>query len=120
MITAVELSRRNKPYRAFALDPGLMPGTGLARDYSGIDQFLWKFVLPFFGSFLPDTSSPRRSAATAAWILTTPRESLVSGSIIEYTRRSTALIWKELVFDPTVGAAVYDQSLELLDKVASL
>jgi hypothetical protein len=29
-----------------AYDPGLMPGTGLARDYSGFQRFVWRFLFP--------------------------------------------------------------------------
>lgn len=29
-----------------AFDPGLMPGTGLARDYPPMARFLWSYVLP--------------------------------------------------------------------------
>src|SRR3989442_1396135 len=29
-----------------AYDPGLMPGTGLARNYSGLQRFVWRFVIP--------------------------------------------------------------------------
>ncbi|KAL8366397.1 hypothetical protein RB595_004936 [Gaeumannomyces hyphopodioides] len=29
-----------------AFDPGLMPGTGLAREYSAIERFVWNHVLP--------------------------------------------------------------------------
>lgn len=45
-----ELSRRmaekGLPITVNAFNPGLMPGTGLARDYTPIQRFVWNYVLP--------------------------------------------------------------------------
>ncbi len=50
-----ELSRRlekqgsstpEKSITANAFNPGLMPGTGLARDYSPLQRFAWNYLLP--------------------------------------------------------------------------
>ncbi|CRL20120.1 Short-chain dehydrogenase/reductase SDR [Penicillium camemberti] len=38
--------KNGKHWTVTAFDPGLMPGTGLARDGSTVEQFLWKRVLP--------------------------------------------------------------------------
>lgn len=35
-----------KHWTVSAFDPGMMPGTGLARDASGVEKFLWVKVLP--------------------------------------------------------------------------
>lgn len=35
-----------------AMDPGLMPGTGLARDYSSGMQFGWNYILPLVRPFM--------------------------------------------------------------------
>lgn len=40
------LSTNQKPVTANALNPGLMPGTGLARDYNPLQRFAWNYVLP--------------------------------------------------------------------------
>ncbi len=40
MISAVELSSRFKNFSSYVLDPGLMPGTGLARYQNRIMRFL--------------------------------------------------------------------------------
>ena len=39
-------SSRGKEWTVTAFDPGLMPGTGLAREFPRILQFLWHHVLP--------------------------------------------------------------------------
>lgn len=40
------LSTNEKPITANAFNPGLMPGTGLARDYHPIQRFVWNYILP--------------------------------------------------------------------------
>jgi NAD(P)-dependent dehydrogenase (short-subunit alcohol dehydrogenase family) len=115
MVTAVELARRNKPYLSFALDPGLMPGTGLARTQnSPMEQFLWKRVMPAIARFVLDGSSPKRSAAAAAWILTEEELPYPNGTIFSFNKKPNKYVWEEMVRNPRVGAEVYEQSLEIL------
>jgi NAD(P)-dependent dehydrogenase (short-subunit alcohol dehydrogenase family) len=115
MVTAVELARRNKPYQSFVLDPGLMPGTGLARTQDGaVLQFVWKRVMPAIGFLFPDTSSPKRSAAAATWILTEKELPYPNGTIFSFDRKPNRNVWEEMVRNPKVGAEVYEQSLEIL------
>ncbi|KAJ5917416.1 hypothetical protein N7466_010970 [Penicillium verhagenii] len=38
--------KSGRHWTATVMDPGLMPGTGLAREGNGIERFLWKRVLP--------------------------------------------------------------------------
>lgn len=45
-------------------DPGLMPGTGLARDMSRLRRFMWDRVMPHLP--LPGTSTPQRSGSVLA------------------------------------------------------
>jgi NAD(P)-dependent dehydrogenase (short-subunit alcohol dehydrogenase family) len=45
----------------FAFDPGLMPGTGLARDQHGIALAAWNHLMPRLIGILPGASSPKRS-----------------------------------------------------------
>ena len=40
------MARRDTDRRWRVLDPGLMPGTGLARDRGALERFLWGNVLP--------------------------------------------------------------------------
>lgn len=56
--------------RWFAYDPGLMPGTGLARDRSAMERWAWSTILPVVARAIPGASTPRRSAATYARLLT--------------------------------------------------
>ena len=56
--------------RWFAFDPGLMPGTGLARDRPAVERWAWSTVLPVLARAMPGASTPRRSAETYARLLT--------------------------------------------------
>ncbi len=56
--------------RWFAFDPGLMPGTGLARGRSAIERWGWSTILPVLARAIPGASTPRRSAETYARLLT--------------------------------------------------
>ena len=65
--------RRNIVVNAF--DPGLMPGTGLAREASGFEKFLWLRVLPHVLPLLrlaisPNIHSPKESGIALARLAT--------------------------------------------------
>ena len=47
--------------RFIAFDPGLMPGTGLARDRSAPERFGWSYVMPLLGRLVPGVSTCRNS-----------------------------------------------------------
>lgn len=55
--------------RFIAFDPGLMPGTGLARERSGFERWAWSNVLPVLARAIPGTSTVRRSATAYEKIL---------------------------------------------------
>ena len=61
-----------------AFNPGLMPGSGLARDYSGIRLFAWRFVLPLM-RVLPQVRSARVSGKHFAALAADPSYDGVSG-----------------------------------------
>ncbi len=57
-----ELNRRwPAPRRANVYDPGLMPGTGLARDLPPFKQWAWRRVMPML-RVLPGVTTPAASA----------------------------------------------------------
>jgi NAD(P)-dependent dehydrogenase (short-subunit alcohol dehydrogenase family) len=60
-----ELDRRHGDrVVAITYDPGMMPGTGLARDMSMIRRFAWEKVMPHLK--LPGASTPKRSGRVLA------------------------------------------------------
>lgn len=114
-VTTVELARRvNEKRTAFyCLDPGLMAGTGLARTAPPAIRFAWNHVLPLVAKALPDTSTPNRSGATAAWLMTAKSDSLKNGGIYSYDRKLSRRCWGK-VFDPDIGSRVLEESLDLI------
>jgi hypothetical protein len=81
-MTAYELDRRlpdGSGMTVTAFDPGLMPGTGLARDRTRLERLLWHGVLPLF-RFLPGVKSPTASGRDLAWLVVDPDGQLGHGS----------------------------------------
>ncbi|MBW7833963.1 MAG: SDR family NAD(P)-dependent oxidoreductase [Simplicispira suum] len=71
----------------FSFDPGLMPGTGLARRHPAAAQWVWRHVLPRLAALLPGTSTPAKSAAILADLLTGRLRSPDNGAYFNYTGR---------------------------------
>jgi len=90
-----------------------MAGTGLARTAPGPLRWMWSHVLPRVAPLLPDTSTPERSGAAAAWILTEPGLEARSGTVFDFERRPSARLW-ERARDPELGRRVVDETLALL------
>jgi len=82
LLFAYELDRRLGQDRAGvtvnAFNPGLMPGSGLARDYPPVQRFAWRFVLPLL-RFMPQVNSARSSGMRLAALVSDPRFERVSG-----------------------------------------
>lgn len=64
-------SRPEAPITVNAFDPGLMPGTGLGRDYPGWMQFVWRNLMPIL-TVLPKVNSARTSGRNLAWLVSDP------------------------------------------------
>jgi NAD(P)-dependent dehydrogenase (short-subunit alcohol dehydrogenase family) len=73
--------------RFFCFDPGLMPGTGLARDRSAGERFGWRFIMPLFGLFTSGISSPAKSGRAMLDKLILSPTAYPSGSYVEFTGR---------------------------------
>jgi NAD(P)-dependent dehydrogenase (short-subunit alcohol dehydrogenase family) len=114
-VTTVELARRIHESRTafYCLDPGLMAGTGLARTAPPAIRFAWNHVLPIVAKALPDTSTPSRSGAAAAWLMTAQSDCLKNGGVYSYDKKLSTRCW-EKVFDPDIGSRVLEESLELI------
>lgn len=76
--------------RWFAFDPGLMPGTGLARGRSAVERWGWSTILPVLARAIPGASTPRRSAETFARLLTGRLFARDSGVHLDFSGERTA------------------------------
>ncbi|CRZ14093.1 SDR family NAD(P)-dependent oxidoreductase [Mycolicibacterium neworleansense] len=69
-----------------AFDPGLMPGSGLARDYSRAQRLAWRLLMPAL-RLLPNVNSTQRSGAHLAKLVTDPALDGVTGAYFEGRRQ---------------------------------
>lgn len=71
----------------FSFDPGLMPGTGLARRQGPVMRGIWHKVLPALASVLPGVSTPIRSSAVLFDLLIGKRVPTCNGAYVDHTGR---------------------------------
>jgi NAD(P)-dependent dehydrogenase (short-subunit alcohol dehydrogenase family) len=70
-----------------SFDPGLMPGTGLARDMPPVAQWVWHHVMPRLSALMPGTSTPARSAELLTDLLTGRLRGTYNGAYFRYLGR---------------------------------
>lgn len=92
LLTVSAIARRVPAQRlgAFAIDPGLMPGTNLARQYPAALRVVWHTVMRVAGLVMPGASTATRSGAALAWMMTTPALAGTTGRYFDYRRREQA------------------------------
>ena len=89
ILCAYELARRLetaadprlRSIRVHAFDPGLMPGTGLARTYSPLLRFVWSYVMPALTRFYPNAQSPETSGRRLAKLATDRNDKTTGGYV---------------------------------------
>ena len=94
-----------------AFDPGLMPGTGLARDYGRFARFAWRFVLPALRPFVPNGNSVARSGKSLANMVTEPRLERISGKYFQGTRDVPS---SKDSYDPAMAAELWESSATMV------
>ncbi|MBA2510479.1 MAG: SDR family NAD(P)-dependent oxidoreductase [Actinomycetota bacterium] len=115
VLTAYELSRRlettsgagdrEAPVTVNLYDPGLMPGSGLARDYGAAQRFAWRYVFPALRLFVPNVNSTGASGRVLAQLVSEPRFGGVTGKYFvgheaqrssdeSYDREKAAELWE--------------------------
>jgi light-dependent protochlorophyllide reductase len=89
VLFAYELDRRlgrgERGITVNAFDPGLMPGSGLARDYSPLGRLVWRYVFPLL-RVLPNVNSTRSSGERLAALTADARFDGVTGAYFEGKR----------------------------------
>jgi NAD(P)-dependent dehydrogenase (short-subunit alcohol dehydrogenase family) len=72
---------------ANAFTPGLMPGTGLARDYSPFAKFMWFYIMPRIIPLLriafPFIRAMEGSGADLAWVALSPETAGITGKYFD-------------------------------------
>jgi NAD(P)-dependent dehydrogenase (short-subunit alcohol dehydrogenase family) len=105
------MARRVSPSKArfLAFDPGLMPGTGLARDRSALERFAWTYILPMLRWVMPGVSTPKLSARSLCRLLTDPTIAPITGQHFDYQLQPTPTSadshrqdWQEVLYAMSV------------------
>ncbi|MGY1670970.1 SDR family NAD(P)-dependent oxidoreductase [Geodermatophilus sp. SYSU D00710] len=95
--------------RVNVYDPGLMPGTGLARRRTALERWAWSWLLPVL-RVLPGVTTPRRSARALADLVLGRTHAGLRGGYVEIgavTRPSAAS------FDPRRERELWEVCTEL-------
>ena len=87
ILCAYELSRRlqegvsteSRSITVNVFNPGLMPGSGLAGDYTPTAKFVWNNILPVFSKFIPNVNTMQQSGNALARLVQDPELTEVTG-----------------------------------------
>jgi len=108
---AQEFSRRQAPGphpsnapASLAMDPGMLPGTGLARDYRAYERFAWNRILPLISRIRQGSSQLSRAAKDLAALAADPLVTPLNGgyyvgtapepsSALSYDRSNAMDLW---------------------------
>lgn len=72
--------------RVNAFDPGMVPGTGLARTYSPVLRFVWNNVFPLLRFFMHNVNSAQNSGKRLADLAYLDEHKNVKGKYLEGTK----------------------------------
>jgi NAD(P)-dependent dehydrogenase (short-subunit alcohol dehydrogenase family) len=80
-----------------AFDPGLMPGTGLARDYPAVARFAWHAILPRLIPLLrlilvKNIHTPEESGSALAGLIVGPALTATNGKYFEGMREISSSV----------------------------
>lgn len=110
-VSTGELGPRSVTVNAF--DPGLMPGTGLARDYRGFAAFAWRYLMPALIA-VPgiNAHSVGRSASALARLVVDPALGNVTAQYFSGTQPRRSSVDS---YDQAKAADLWATSCELVD-----
>ncbi len=95
-----------------AFDPGLMPGTGLARDYGGLLRFAWHNILPAAARlFYRNVHTPEASGKALARLAASPELEGVTAKYFEGLREIPS---SDDSYDEEKARDLWETSIELV------
>jgi hypothetical protein len=116
-IDAAKLSTAARPLSVNAWEPGLVPGSGLAREYPPVLRFLWNHVLPgvarVLNPVLPGISTAPRSGRSLAGLLSDPALERASGKYFPSTARWREAPSSDESYDLARARALWEASVRM-------
>lgn len=106
-----------------AFEPGLVPGSGLARDYPPVLRFLWNSVLPgvarVLSRFIAVVNPADKAGAALARFVQDPALEHVSGKYFPSHTRWRAARSSEASYDVARGRTLWDESVRMTQLTAA-
>lgn len=115
ILLAYELDRRlreaDSTVTINAFDPGLMPGTNLAREADGVTRFAWNRLLPLLSDRVPHINRVQTSGANLARLVDDPALAGVSG---KYVAGRSPIASSAESYDQEKARQLWEGSLDLV------
>ena len=105
-----EISTESQPITVNVFNPGLMPGSGLANDYTLTAKFVWNNILPILCKFIPNVNTMSQSGEALATLITDPELANVTG---KYFSGFNAIDSSVESYDEDKAKQLWDASVEL-------
>ncbi len=116
-IEAGGLSTADRPLSVNAYEPGLVPGSGLGRDYPAPLRFVWNYVLPGIARavspFVPTINPADKSGNALAGVVLDPALERRSGKYFPSHSRWKEAPSSDASYDTDAARALWDTSVRL-------
>ncbi len=116
-IDAAGLSPAERPLPVISYEPGLVPGSGLARDYPAPLKFLWDYLGPALAAalstFLPTINPASKSGAALARMVTDPALSRATGKYFPSHSRWREAPSSDASYDQAQARSLWDASVRM-------
>ena len=116
-IEAAGLSRPDRPLTVNGFDPGLVPGSGLARDYPAALRFVWDRVLPALARVvtlvLPTVNPAPKAGGALAGLVVSPALASVTGKYFPSHARWCEAASSDASYDVERARALWDASVAM-------
>ncbi len=115
LLFARELARRaaGRSVTVNAFDPGLMPTTGLSRDYPPAARAVYRLLAPAIATLVPGARTARRSSRALADLVDAPRFEGVTGAYLAGRKLAES---SPLSHSPDEARLLWEGSRTLIDR----
>ena len=121
VLFAYELDRRlqqqEKSITVNVFNPGLMPGSGLAQDYTPTAKFVWHRILPILSGFIPNVNTIENAGSALARLVLDPDLDNTTGKYfsgfkaIDSSQDSYNRAWAKQLWDSSIELTQLEESI---------